>query len=55
VSGNFTAYMLVNTPYDLQNIRNNPIATYAVGRDINVSNAIANFSPVPIFTGVFEG
>src|SRR3954471_2794752 len=55
VSGNFTAYMLVNTPYDLQNIRNNPIATYAVGRDINVSSAVANFSPIPIFTGLFEG
>jgi subtilisin family serine protease len=56
VSGKLTAYMLVNTAFDLQNIRNNPGGTYALGRDIkNVNNSIANFSPIPNFTGLFDG
>jgi hypothetical protein len=54
VTGNLTAYMLVNTAYDLQNIRNNQGGTYALGRDIN-AGAIPNFAPIPMFTGVFEG
>src|SRR6516165_9814643 len=56
VSGNLAAYMLVNTPYDLQNIQNNPSATYALGGNItNVSNAIPNFTPIANFTGLFDG
>ena len=56
VSGKLTAYMLVNTAFDLQNVRNNPGGTYALGRDIkNVNNSIANFSPIPNFTGLFDG
>ena len=46
--------MLVNTAYDLQNIRNNQGGTYALGRDIN-AGAIPNFAPIPMFTGVFDG
>ena len=56
VSGKLTAYMLVNTAFDLQNVRNDPGGTYALGRDIkNVNNSIANFSPIPNFTGLFDG
>jgi hypothetical protein len=56
VGGKLTAYMLVNTAYDLQNVHNNPGGTYALGRDIkNVNNSIANFSPIPNFTGLFDG
>ena len=56
VSGKLTAYMLVNTAFDLQNVRNNPGGTYALGRDVkNVNNSIANFSPIPNFTGLFDG
>ncbi len=56
VSGKLTAYMLVNTAFDLQNVRNNPGGTYALGTDVkNVNNSIANFSPIPNFTGLFDG
>ena len=56
VNGKLTAYMLVNTAVDLQNVRNNPGGTYALGRDVkNVNNSIANFSPIPNFTGLFDG
>src|SRR4051812_14358468 len=56
VDGKLTAYMLVNTAFDLQNVRNNPGGTYALGRDVkNVNNSIANFSPIPNFTGLFDG
>ncbi len=56
VAGNLATYMLVNTPYDLQNIRNNQSGAYALGRDIlNVNSSIPNFSPIPNFTGVFDG
>ena len=56
VNGKLTAYMLVNTAFDLQNVRNNPGGTYALGRDVkNVNNSIANFSPIPNFTGLFDG
>jgi hypothetical protein len=56
VSGDLATYMLVNTPYDLQNIRNKPSAGYALGRDIvDVRSAIPNFAPIPNFTGVLDG
>jgi filamentous hemagglutinin family protein len=54
VTGNLTAYMLVNTAYDLQNIRNKQDGTYALGRNIDAS-AIPNFTPIPNFTGLFDG
>ena len=48
--------MLVNNAYDLQNIRNNPSGSYALGRNItDVSSTIPNFEPIPYFTGVFDG
>ena len=63
--GALTAYMLVNTVNDLQNIQNNLTGTYALGADIDAGatsgwNAGAGFSPVggnaePQFTGTFEG
>ena len=46
--------MLVNTAYDLQNIRNNQGGTYALGRDI-VAGAIPNFTPHPDFHGRVRG
>ena len=56
-SGNVTGgatlntYMLVNTVYDLQNIKNNLAGVYALGRDIDASataswNGGAGFTPV---------
>ncbi|MEH2607817.1 beta strand repeat-containing protein [Bradyrhizobium sp. AZCC 1693] len=60
-------YMLVNTVYDLQNMKNNLAGTYALGRDIDASataswNGGAGFAPVGTysyystdFTGTFDG
>jgi trimeric autotransporter adhesin len=62
--GALTAYMLVNTVYDLQNIQNNLGGDYALGRSIDASatagwNGGAGFVPIgPFgsgFTGVFDG
>ncbi|WP_210161632.1 S-layer family protein, partial [Rhodopseudomonas sp. B29] len=59
-----TAYMLVNTPYDLQNLLNNLSGTYALGRDIDASatagwNSGAGFVPIGNnsnkFNGTFDG
>jgi len=49
--GLLTAYMLVNTVYDLQNIQNNLFGSYALGKDIDASPAInwnsgAGFMPI---------
>ena len=68
-SGNVTGgatlntYMLVNTVYDLQNMKNNLAGTYALGRDIDASATAswpggAGFTPVggiSLFTGTFDG
>ncbi|MGA7488063.1 MAG: filamentous hemagglutinin N-terminal domain-containing protein, partial [Xanthobacteraceae bacterium] len=54
MNNQFTAYMLVNTATDLNNVRTNTSGTYALGRDINAAS-IANFAPIPNFTGLFEG
>ncbi len=54
VSGKLTAYMLVNTAFDLQNVRNNPGGTYALGRNID-AGSIANFTPIQNFTGLLDG
>ncbi|NPU86277.1 MAG: filamentous hemagglutinin N-terminal domain-containing protein [Syntrophaceae bacterium] len=63
-----TAYMLVNTVTDLQNINNNLAGTYALGTDIDASattgwNAGAGFLPLgddslieaQSFRGIFDG
>ncbi len=62
-----TAYMLVNSVYDLQNIQNNLSGTYALGKDIDASvtsswNSGAGFVPIGgpsyqtnSFVGVFNG
>ncbi len=65
VSNQLTAYMLVNSVYDLQNIENNLAGNYALGRNIDAS-ATANWNGgvgfIPIgnntgsdFVGVFDG
>ncbi len=51
VSNQVTAYMLVNTVYDLQNIENNLSGDYALGTDIDASgtanwNGGAGFVPI---------
>jgi hypothetical protein len=62
--GALTAYMLVNTVYDLQNVENNLSGTYALGGDINATatsawNANAGFTPIGTvavpFNGTFDG
>lgn len=66
--GTLTAYMLVNSVYDLQNVQNNLSGNYALGKDIDASstaswNAGAGFVPIgrvtggtPIdFLGIFDG
>ena len=42
--GTLTAYMLVNTVYDLQNMENNLSGTYALGRDID-AGVMAGWNP----------
>ena len=68
-SGNVTGgatlntYMLVNTVYDLQNMKNNLAGAYALGRDIDAGitsgwNGGAGFAPIgsgTSFTGSFDG
>lgn len=58
------AYMLVNTVYDLQNMRNNLIGHYALGRDIDASETVtwnggAGFVPIGTqaqpFLGLLNG
>ncbi|MGA3140325.1 MAG: MBG domain-containing protein [Xanthobacteraceae bacterium] len=62
--GALTAYMLVNTLYDLQNVENNLSGTYALGGNIGASatsawNANAGFTPIGTlavpFNGTFDG
>jgi len=48
-----TAYMLVNTVTDLQNINNNIYGTYALNNDLNMENV--NFAPIGNVTGAFSG
>jgi filamentous hemagglutinin family protein len=65
VPNQLTAYMLVNTVYDLQNIQNNLGGRFALGKDIDASattgwNGGAGFSPIGAdntdpFVGKFEG
>ena len=59
-----TAYMLVNSVYDLQNIQNNLSGNYAIGTNIDASgtaswNMGAGFVPIGIdgsaFTGTLDG
>ena len=61
-AGTLNAYMLVNTVYDLQNIQNNLIADFALGRTINASataeetaNGGAGFVPIGENNGGFAG
>ncbi len=58
--GTLTAYMLVNTLADLQNMQNNLAGTYALGRDIDATataswNGGAGFSPIGTMTTPFTG
>lgn len=61
--GALTAYMLVNSVSDLQNMQNNLTGDYALGRDIDASattawNSGAGFMPIgngTTFSGVFDG
>lgn len=66
VPNQLTAYMLVNTVYDLQNIQNNLSGSYALGKDIHASvtsswNAGNGFTPIgdlhtPFgFIGILDG
>jgi len=59
-AGGFTAYMLVNTVSDLQNIQNNLSGTYALGRNIDARvtstwNGNTGFVPINVFNGTLEG
>ena len=64
VTNQVTAYMLVNSVYDLQNMQNNLSGDYALGKNIDASatagwNGGAGFIPVGTdatqFEGVFDG
>jgi hypothetical protein len=64
ISNQFTAYMLVNSVYDLQNIQNNLSGDYALGKDIDATataswNAGAGFVPIGnsviSFAGLLDG
>jgi len=50
----FTAYMLVNTPSNLQDISQNLSGNYALGRDIDLVS-VESFAPLGQFAGVFDG
>jgi hypothetical protein len=58
VSSQYTAYMLVNSAANLQNLDANDAGTYALGKDIDLSS-ISNFIPLgqtsPNFTGILDG
>ena len=61
-SNKLTAYMLVNTAFDLQNIRNKLSGNYALGRDIDASATAGwngGFAPIgtenSAFTGLLDG
>ncbi|MEH0098091.1 MBG domain-containing protein [Pannonibacter sp. Pt2] len=59
-STTITAYMLVNTVHDLQNMQNNLSGTYALGRDIDASSTAAwnngeGFEPIGNGAGTFDG
>src|SRR5215813_4435594 len=49
-----TAYMLVNTPSDLDAVRTNQSGTYAMGTKITL-DPNQPFTPIPNFTGLFDG
>ena len=53
VSGQFTAFMLVNSATDLNNLGLNSMGNYALGRDIAVNGNIAGAPGV--FSGIFDG
>src|SRR4051794_15643662 len=53
-SSQLTAYMLVNTETNLQNISTNLSGSYALGKDIN-AGSIPNFTPMQTYTGKFDG
>lgn len=61
--GALTSYMLVNTPYDLQNVQNNLSGDYALGGDIDTTpvpdhgNGFTPIgsSPTEAFTGTLNG
>ena len=53
VSGQFTAFMLVNSATDLNNLGLNSMGNYALGRDIAVNGNIAGAPGV--FYGIFDG
>lgn len=60
VPSQLTAYMLVNSIYDLQNIQNNLSGDYALGTNIDASataswNGGAGFVPLGSFNGIFDG
>jgi filamentous hemagglutinin family protein len=60
VTNQLTAYMLVNTIYDLQNIQNNLSGAYALGKDIDASattawNSGAGFIPLGSAATPFTG
>ncbi len=52
-SSSLTAYMLVNSVSDLQNINNNLGGTYALGKSIN--GGCSPCVPLGTFTGLFDG
>ncbi len=57
VSTQSTAYMLVNSAADLQNLDQNDAGTYALGTNIDLSS-IANFTPLgnsTQFSGILDG
>ncbi|MDZ5649759.1 beta strand repeat-containing protein [Nitrospirillum sp. BR 11828] len=59
-SGSLTAYMLVNSASNLQNLSSNLTGTYALGRDIDASitrtwNSGAGFIPINSFAGTLNG
>ncbi|MEA1648103.1 MBG domain-containing protein [Nitrospirillum sp. BR 11164] len=59
-SGSLTAYMLVNSASNLQNLSSNLSGTYALGRDIDASitrtwNSGAGFIPINSFAGTLDG
>jgi filamentous hemagglutinin family protein len=53
VANQLTAYMLVNSVYDLQNIQNNLFGNYALGTNINASGI--SFIPIGNATTAFQG
>ena len=54
-SGTLEDPYIINTPGDLDQVRNTPNAHYALGKDVDMSSFYGDFSPIEEFRGSLDG